>query len=116
MLDWLKNLFALPSWAAVNLKLEKIMSAISDYAAKQAEFNASLDADIDAIGVGMDGIAGDIKGLNDKIAELVTSPGDQALLDDLVARGAALKVKSDALKDRVEALDAQTPPVAPPAP
>ncbi len=82
------------------------MSAISDYAAKQAEHNKVIED-------GLDGIAGDIAGLNEAIAKLQASQGtlsaeDQALLDEADAKGKAIA-------DRVSALDAQTPP-APPAP
>lgn len=92
------------SEALAKLRRE-IMTAISDFAAKQNEFNTR-------IGSAIDGIVGDIKSLNDKITELQNSSGavtpeDQALIDDLQAQG-------QALADRAEALDAQTPP-APPA-
>jgi hypothetical protein len=84
--------------------LGHIMSAISDFAAKQAEHNARMDA-------ALTGLSGDIDVLNAKIAELQASPGaitaeDQALLDDLTSQG-------EALAGRVEAADALTPPVVP---
>ena len=83
------------------------MSAISEFAAKQAAHNAAIDA-------GLDGIAGDVQGLKDLIAQLQTSPGtisaeDQATLD-------ALEAKAAATADKVAALDAATPPIAPPEP
>jgi uncharacterized protein YaaN involved in tellurite resistance len=85
---------------------EKIMSAISDFAAKQKAFNATIDSAIT-------GITGDVKTLNDKIAALQASAGtvtpeDQALLDELEAAG-------NSLASRVTALDDLTPPT-PPAP
>lgn len=79
-----------------------IMSKISEFADKQKTFN-------DQVGAAIDGISADIKGLNDKITELQNSAGtvtpeDQALLDDLQARG-------QVLADKAAALDAATPPV-----
>ncbi len=84
----------------------KIMSAISDFAAKQTAFNDRLDAAIS-------GLQGDIKTLNDLIEKLQTTPGpispeDQATLDQLESRG-------DALATKLEALDSQTPPPVPTA-
>jgi len=83
----------------------ELMTAFSDFATKQATYNAD-------IGAAIDGIVGDVKSLNDKITELQNSPGtispaDQALLDDLVTQGAALVA-------RVKAADDLTPPVIPP--
>lgn len=88
-------------------KLEDIMSAISDFATKMNEHNTKVDAAVD-------GLTADIKTLNDKITELqnsagTISPEDQAILDELEARGAAVSAK-------LAALDALTPPAAPPIP
>jgi hypothetical protein len=82
---------------------EEIMSAISEFAAKQNAFNTRLDA-------ALAGIGSDIKTLNDKIAELQGSPGevtpeDQALLD-------SLQTSAEALAAKFEAVDAMTPPKA----
>lgn len=90
---------------ALNGKVDHIMSAISDFAAKQKAFN-------DRTGAAIDGIVADIKTLNDKITELQNSAGtvtpeDQALIDDLQAKG-------EALASKAEALDAQNPPPPPP--
>lgn len=90
---------------ALNGKADNIMSAISDFAAKQKAFN-------DRTGAAIDGIVADIKTLNDKITELQNSAGtvtpeDQALIDDLQAKG-------ETLASKAEALDAQTPPPPPP--
>lgn len=90
----------------INQQLQLIMSAISDFAAKQTAHNDAIDAAVS-------GLQDDIKALNDKIAELQTSTGtitpeDQALLDGLEARGAAIA-------DKLAALDALTPPVVPAA-
>ena len=78
---------------------EKIMSAISEFAAKQTEHNNRLSAAIE-------GIVGDIAALNAKIEELKTTPEDQALLNELGTQGEALAAKA-------EALDALTPPAPP---
>lgn len=86
---------------------KKIMSKVSEFAAKQNEFNDRVDTAVT-------GLQADIQALNDKIEELQNSPGeitpeDQASLDALQARG-------QAIADKLEALDALTPPVPPPAP
>jgi predicted nucleic acid-binding Zn-ribbon protein len=87
------------------LKTERnIMSAISDFAAKQKDFNTRLDTAVT-------GLQGDIKALNDKITELQNTTGgitpeDQALLDELQA-------KAEEMATKLEALDALTPPVVP---
>ncbi len=85
---------------------EQIMSAISDFAAKQNAFNDRMDAAITDL-------QGDVKTLNDEIAALQASPGtitpaDQALLD-------GLQTRASGIADKLDALDALTPP-APPAP
>lgn len=82
------------------------MSAIADFAAKQSAFNDRMDTAITDL-------QGDVKSLNDQIAALQASngtitPEDQALLDGITARSAAVA-------DKLDALDALTPPV-PPAP
>lgn len=80
---------------------------ISDFAVKQNEFNDRQDAAVA-------GLTGDVQTLNDKITELQNSAGtitpeDQALLNDIQARGEAITAK-------LEALDALTPPKVPPVP
>lgn len=81
------------------------MSAISDFATKQNEFNTRID---NAIA----GLQGDITTLNDLITKLQNSPGsitpeDQASLD-------ALQTRAQAVADKLDALDALTPPTPPP--
>jgi hypothetical protein len=83
---------------------EKTMTVIGDFAARQREFNDRMDAAIS-------GLTEDIATLNAKILELQTSPGtitpeDQALLDELQARGETISAK-------LEALNALTPPAPP---
>jgi hypothetical protein len=85
---------------------EIIMSAISDFAAKQTAFNTDLSNQLDALQT-------DITALNTKITTLQNSPGqisaaDQATLDSLVTAGTALQAKADALAT----MEAPTPPAA----
>ncbi len=86
-----------------NLQLLKIMSAISDFAAKQAEFQKRIDAAVADL-------QGDIQSLNDKITALQNTQGqitpeDQALLDQIQAT-------SSQVADKLDALDAITPVVS----
>lgn len=88
----------------INKKLNLIMSAIAEFAARVEQHQATIDTAVE-------GLSGDIKGLNDKIAELQNTPGaitaeDQALLDQIEQRATAIATK-------VKALDAVTPPTAP---
>ena len=80
------------------------MSVISDFAAQQNAFNDQIDAAIAAL-------QADVKSLDDQITALQNSagavtPSDQALLD-------ALQVRSKSIVDKLNALDALTPPVVP---
>ena len=80
------------------------MSAISEFAAKQSQFNARLSAAID-------GVAADVGALNAKIEELQNTPGtiseeDQTLLDEL-------QVQGEALAFNLERVDSLTPPKPP---
>lgn len=81
------------------------MSTLCDFITAQTAFQARQDTAID-------GLVGDVKSLNDKITALQASAGslsaeDQAALD-------AISVHSAAIADKLDALDSQTPPVAPP--
>ena len=85
----------------------QIMSAISDFAAAQTKFQDRMDTAVTDL-------RGDVKNLNDQIAALQASPGtitpaDQALLD-------GIQTRASTIADKLDALDALTPPVAPPAP
>lgn len=85
----------------------RIMSAISDFAARVAAFNDRIDTAITDL-------QGDVKNLEDQIAALQASAGqitpeDQALLD-------AIESRASTVADKLDALDALTPPVAPPEP
>jgi predicted nucleic acid-binding Zn-ribbon protein len=86
-------------------QMENIMSAIQDFAAKMKAFTVRQDAAVTAL-------QGDVKTLEDKITELQNSGGgisaeDQALLDEI-------QTHASAIADKLDALDALTPP-APPA-
>lgn len=80
-------------------------AAIVEYGAKQNAFNDRVDSAVT-------GLTSDVEALNAKILELQNNPGpitpeDQAILDSLQARGETIATK-------LEALDALTPPPAPP--
>jgi len=102
--EWFKSHHGLATKNDLKDTENKIMSAISDFAAKQKAFQDKQDAAVA-------GLTEDVQTLNDKITELQNTPGqitpeDQALLDDITARGAAITAK-------LEALDALTPPKPP---
>lgn len=89
----------------LRLLIQTTMSKISEFVDAQNAFNDRLDTAVT-------GLQGDVKFLTDTIAALQASPGtitpaDQALLDALQARTAALT-------DKLEALDSETPPAPPP--
>lgn len=84
--------------------LNYMATAIETFVTAQNAFNDKIDAAIV-------GLEGDILSLNETIAKLQTTPGtitpeDQALLDALQARGKLIS-------DKLDALDALTPPVPP---
>lgn len=102
--DWFRSSGGLVTKSDLHALGERIMSAISDFAAKQKAFN-------DRLGSAIDGVVGDVKVLNDKITALQNSAGtvtpeDQALLDDL-------QKQAEGLTSKAEALDAMTPPAPP---
>ncbi len=83
------------------------MSAISDFADKMSAHNNQVDAAIE-------GLQGDVGSLKQQITDLQNSqgtltPADQALLDGIEAKAAVIA-------DKLTALDAMTPPPAPPTP
>ena len=93
-------------FSILSRKMEKLMSAISDYAAKVTSYFTRL-------GTALDDIKTEIKTLNDQIAALQNSSGaitpeDQALLD-------AAAATASGLADKADALDTLPKPVAPPA-
>lgn len=102
--EWLKSHFEFATKQDLKEMEKRIMSAISDFAAKQNAFNDRQDTAIADL-------TADVQALNDKITELQNSPGaitpeDQALLDAIVTRGENVTAK-------LEALDALTPPKPP---
>jgi len=104
--EWFKSHSELATKRDLEEMEKRLMSKISEFAAKQKEYNDRIDTAVS-------GLTGDIQVLNDRITELQNSTGaitpeDQALLDDLQARGATIATK-------LEALDALTPPTLPPA-
>jgi hypothetical protein len=120
--DWLKSHIVLATKQDLKEMECRIMSKFSDYAAEQKEFNRIQEEGVDSIVEsisGPTGLAADIKALNDKIAELQNrpdgwTPEDQALLDDIRAKGQAMTAKTTALATTVKDLDSQHPPVVPP--
>ena len=104
------------------LQLEtNIMSAISEFTAKQKSFNDRQGAAIDNAVASVTGLSEDIQALNDKITELQNSAGgvtpeDQALIDALETQGDAVASRVEGVASALAALDAQTPPVVPPTP
>jgi len=100
-------------------KLEITMSLVSEYLAKQAEFNAAQADTIDSLVASQAGLVSDVQSLNDKITTLQNSPGtftaaDQVTADAIQAQGQAMATKLKAVADALAALDASVPPVVPP--
>jgi chromosome segregation ATPase len=94
-------------WQMLLTQLEKIMSVISEFAAKQDVHNAQIDAAVT-------GLSADVAELNAEIAKLKASQGevsaeDKALLD-------AIETRTATIADKLTALDALTPPVVPAEP
>jgi hypothetical protein len=74
-------------------------------------FGAAMNNFFDVQGTAIDGLAADVKNLNDQIKVLQNSPGaitaaDQTTLD-------AIQARASAMADKLSALDALTPPVVP---
>lgn len=97
----------------------KAIDALNKLVADQKAFNTANDAAITSVADSVTAVAGDVKALNDKITELQNATGDvtpetQALIDEVEAQGTALVAKTQAAADALAALDALTPPVAPP--
>ena len=104
--DWLKSHSNIATKQDLEMFTNKIMSAISDFAALQAAYNTEVSSDLDAIQTA-------ITALNAQITTLQNSPGtitpaDQATLTSLQAAGVALQSKADALAGK-------TPPTPPAA-
>lgn len=81
---------------------ENRMSQLSDFATKVKDIFGSISTSVD-------GLATDVKTLNDTIKQLQASPEDQALMTAAVEQGQALADKAKALDELTAA-----PPVPPP--
>lgn len=112
---WFLAFLAAAGWAlytaaglvALSGKVDDLAKTVSEFAAKQNAVNARIEAAVE-------GVRGDVAELNKKIEQLqnspgALSPGDQALLDEIEAKGDAIAVS-------LETLDASTPPIEPPPP
>lgn len=82
---------------------KRLMKAVEDFAAAQTALLAKL-------GSAVDGVTGDVAGLKARIEELLAS---QDLTPEDKARLQGINDATQALADRLEALDAATPPVTP---
>lgn len=102
-------------------KLEKIiMSAISEYVGRVTTAFEEIGTNVDGVLESINGVQKDVTDLKAIIEKLQTnagpiSPEDQALLDSLEVKVAALVAKTGNAKDAIAALDAQTetPPTPP---
>lgn len=98
----------------------KLMSALSDYIAKQTQFNADQASALASLSTDLGEVAGDVDGLKETIVELQGSIGgdisaeDKAALDQLVADAGASTAKLQALAASAKALNEATPPKPPP--
>jgi outer membrane murein-binding lipoprotein Lpp len=104
--EWFRSHCEFATKQDLKITEHKIMSAISEFAARQDAFNNRID-------VAVDGLTSDVQVLVAKIEELQNTAGqitpeDQALLD-------AIQSRSDAIAAKLEALDALTPPPVPAA-
>lgn len=107
--DWFKSHVGALTKQDLKETEHKIMSAISEYAGR-------VNTAFDKLATAVDGVAGDVAFLKEKILELQNNPGpisaeDQAILDQLEARTAGLADKTAAL----DAATADRPPEPPPA-
>jgi len=95
---------------------QRIMTKISEFAQRQAEFYRAQGEAVDSIVSSVSGLTGDFKSLSDQIAALQASSGtftpeDQAAMDKLEADTAALTSRLTSVSTELRALDAMTPPV-----
>jgi DNA anti-recombination protein RmuC len=105
---WTNRFNRIEQWlAAIYQQGVSLMSAISDFAAKQKAHNDDIDKHLTDITTML-------SQMNATIAQLQASAGkitpeDQALLDQIEAQGKALE-------DKAHAMDTLVPPTPPPAP
>lgn len=81
------------------------MSKISEFAAAQTAHNDKVEAAVA-------GVATDVTWLKDEITRLNNTPGDITREDQEILNG--LLARSEAVVQKLEALDALTPPAVPP--
>lgn len=86
---------------------DRIMSVIADFVAQQNAYNDQMDAAIA-------GLTEDVKGLAAHVAALQNTP--TPLSADDVGLLSALATRTKGIADKLAALDAVTPPVAPATP
>lgn len=96
-----------------------VMSVISEYLARQKEYNLRDDEACSAIVTALEGLTADIMALNATIQKLENSEGgvtleDQALIADLSEKGEAASTKLAEVAAALKELDEATPPDIPP--
>lgn len=99
----------------------RIMSAISDYAARVDTVFTSIGESVDSVQASLAGLTTDVDGLKKIIADLQNNPGpitpaDQALLDAGEAKVGGLADKLKLVAAALSALDAATENPPTPAP
>jgi hypothetical protein len=97
----------------IERKLEKIMSAVSDYATRANLAFTNISASLDNIVTDEANLA---KQISDLVAQIaaggsVLIPADQTALDTLAAAGDALATKTKSIADAVPDLPAPPPAV-----
>lgn len=117
--DWYRSHIELATKCDLKEMECRIMAKISDFLTKQEAFNAEQETAIDEVVAAVGGVSGDVAELNRIIKELQESSGgvtpeDQARIDALETKGAALGAKLKGASDALKALDEQTPPPVPP--
>jgi len=117
-LDFFKSLSQFATKDDLNNLGNKIMSAITDFAAAMKTFTDEQSADIDKILVSITDIDGDVASLNAKIQALIDSAGslsdeDKAALASVLTDSSALATKTANAVTVAQALDDKTPPVVP---
>lgn len=86
----------------------RIMTAISDFAAKQTAFNTEIASDLATLKTNIDNLNAQIAALQNSSGTV--TPSDQALIDGLVTSGQALSDQADALAGKTAA--APMPPTS----
>lgn len=119
--DWLRSHAGLATKQDLAEMEKRIMSRFTEHAEAQRAFNIAQEKAVDELVNSVAGVAGDVQALNDKIAELLATPGEwtpeeQALADEITEQGRALVAKTESVAAALKALDEKTaPPVPVPA-